>query len=447
MEQVRWYYSNEEKQWASKQGRVIQDGKMSLWLDGNEYQEMMGFGGCFNELGYEALSHLDSEDQEALLKELFLPSDEGANLNFCRLPMGANDYSKSWYSLNETPGDYGMKKFSIERDKNCLIPYIKRAMEYCPDLKLFASPWSPPTWMKNPPVYNWGKLIPTEENLQAYALYFALFVENYEREGIHIDQVHVQNEPVANQKFPSCMWTGAELRDFIKGYLGPTFEQRGLDTEIWLGTINAPGCDYNRLLFDKWAAEDYDYFANTVLSDEEALQYITGVSYQWGGKIAVQRTFESWWPRIRLMQSENECGFGDNTWEYARYNWTMMKHYISNGAESYMYWNIMLEPMGTSTWGDPQNAMVTIDPVDRRAIFNPDFYVMKHFSSVVRRGAVRLGAKGRFAGDTVAFRNPDGTIVLVVFNPFQKKQLLITEINGKQYEFELEALSINSIVI
>ena len=243
MEQVRWYYSNEEKQWASKQGRVIQDGKMSLWLDGNEYQEMMGFGGCFNELGYEALSHLDSEDQEALLKELFLPSDEGANLNFCRLPMGANDYSKSWYSLNETPGDYGMKKFSIERDKNCLIPYIKRAMEYCPDLKLFASPWSPPTWMKNPPVYNWGKLIPTEENLQAYALYFALFVENYEREGIHIDQVHVQNEPVANQKFPSCMWTGAELRDFIKGYLGPTFEQRGLDTEIWLGTINAPGCD------------------------------------------------------------------------------------------------------------------------------------------------------------------------------------------------------------
>ena len=147
------------------------------------------------------------------------------------------------------------------------------------------------------------------------------------------------------------------------------------------------------------------------------------------------------------MQSENECGFGDNTWEYARYNWTMMKHYISNGAESYMYWNIMLEPMGTSTWGDPQNAMVTIDPVDRRAIFNPDFYVMKHFSSVVRRGAVRLGAKGRFAGDTVAFRNPDGTIVLVVFNPFQKKQLLITEINGKQYEFELEALSINSIVI
>jgi glucosylceramidase len=156
--------------------------------------------------------------------------------------------------------------------------------------------------------------------------------------------------------------TGEELRDFIRDYLGPAFQKRKVPAEIWLGTINAPGCDYRRLIFDKFATEDYDYFANTVLMDEEALQYIAGVSYQWGGKIAIQRTFESWWPRVRLMQSENECGFGDNTWEYARYNFTMMKHYISNGAESYMYWNLMLPPLGRSTWGDPQNAMITIDP-------------------------------------------------------------------------------------
>lgn len=91
--------------------------------------------------------------------------------------------------------------------------------------------------------------------------------------------------------------------------------------------------------------------------------------------------------------------------------------------------------------------MITIDPVERCAIFNPDFYVMKHFSAVVRRGAVRLGTKGRFAGDSLVFRNPDGTIVLVVFNPFQEKQLLVVELNGKQYEFELEPLSINSMVV
>lgn len=92
----------------------------------------------------------------------------------------------------------------------------------------------------------------------------------------------------------------------------------------------------------------------------EARRYISGVSYQWGGKIAIQRTFESWWPELRLMQSENECGFGDNSWEYAFYVWTMLKHYISNGAESYMYWNMVLEPEGRSSWGDPQNALVTV---------------------------------------------------------------------------------------
>jgi O-Glycosyl hydrolase family 30. len=120
------------------------------------------------------------------------------------------------------------------------------------------------------------------------------------------------------------------------------------------------------------------------------------VSYQWGGKIAIQRTLESWWPRIRLMQSENECGFGDNTWEYALYNFTMLKHYLSNGAESYIYWNMMLEPCGLSTWGDPQEAMIAIDPATRKAVYNPDYYVMKHFSSFVRDGAVLLGTRGVF---------------------------------------------------
>jgi glucosylceramidase len=270
-------------------------------------------------------------------------------------------------------------------------------------------------------------------------------VEEYQKRGIQIGQIHVQNEPVANQKFPSCMWTGEELRDFIRDYLGPAFQKRKVPAEIWLGTINAPGCDYRRLIFDKFATEDYDYFANTVLMDEEALQYIAGVSYQWGGKIAIQRTFESWWPRVRLMQSENECGFGDNTWEYARYNFTMMKHYISNGAESYMYWNLMLPPLGRSTWGDPQNAMITIDPGTKKAVFNPDYYVMKHFSGVVPDGSVRLGAKGPWAADTVAFGLPGGGYAFIVFNPFRDIRSLTLEADGETYAFDLEPQSIYSI--
>jgi len=444
MTQVIWHSSNEQAQWKEKQCLPTTSAAM-LEADGRAYQRMEGFGGCFNELGYRALSHLSSTDRAALLTELYTP--QHANFNLCRLPIGANDYAEDWYSLDETPGDYALEHFSIERDKHCLIPYIKEAQRYQPEMKLFASPWSPPTWMKDPPVYNWGKLVRTPENLDAYARYFARFVQAYAAEGVRIDQVHVQNEPVANQKFPSCMWTGEELRVFIRDYIGPVLREQCPQTELWLGTINAPGCDFNRLIFDKWASEDYDYFANTVLTDEEALQYITGVSYQWGGKIAIQRTFESWWPRIRLMQSENECGFGDNTWEYALYVWTMMKHYIGNGAESYLYWNPVLEPVGRSTWGDPQNAMVTVDPANKTFTLNPDFYVMKSVSAIVQRGAVRHGMKGSWAADTLAFQNPDNSLALSVFNPFHEVRAMTLFHNGETLLFPLEPRSVNSILI
>jgi glucosylceramidase len=449
----KWIYSNEDRQWSEgkqepQTGRQGGENPQAfVGPNGQRYQKMNGFGGCFNEQGYAALGCLAQAEQDRLLRELFAPGEEGCNLTLCRMPIGANDYSFDWYSLNETPGDYGMKHFSLERDRRALIPYIRRALSYQPGLKLFASPWSPPAWMKNPPVYNWGKLIKTEENLKAYALYFRRFLEEYEREGIRVHQVHVQNEPVANQKFPSCMWTGEELGDFIKGYLGPELRSNGLDTEIWLGTINAPGCDYKRLIFDKWATEDYDYYANTVLMDGEARKYIAGVSYQWGGKIAIQRTYESWGDEIRLMQSENECGFGDNTWEYARYVWTMLKHYISNGAESYQYWNLVLKPEGVSTWGDPQNAMITVKPDTKEYVLNPDFYVMKHFSNIVKDGAVRLGLTGTFAADTVGFQNPDGSYAFVLFNPFTRVLPVELKVEGETRLFSLPPQSINSIVI
>ena len=447
MRQVQWRWSNENKQWAGKVMRPLEKADATLSPNGQEYQKMYGFGACFNELGWRAISHTSKEEREKLFHELFSSGDECAKFNVCRLPIGASDYAFNWYSLDETPGDYALTHFSIARDREALIPYIKEALEIAPDIRLFASPWSPPTWMKNPPVYNWGKLIWTEENLKAYANYLVKFIIAYQNDGIAVDQLHVQNEPVANQKFPSCMWTGEELKVFIRDYLGPAMRRAGVDTELWLGTINAPGCDFNRLIFDKWATEDYDFFANTVLSDPEALQYISGVSYQWGGKIAMQRTFESWYPRIRLMQSENECGFGDNTWEYARYVWTMLKHYIGNGAESYLYWNFVLEPLGINTWGDPQNAMVTVDPATGAVTYNPDFYVMKHFSSCVQRGAVRLGASGTFAGDSLIFKNPDGSMVLELYNPFAREFTVELELENERYRFDLEPKSVNSIIL
>ncbi|HHV11926.1 MAG TPA: glycosyl hydrolase, partial [Clostridiales bacterium] len=188
----KWVYSNEDRQWSEGKPETGAGRQAFVRPNGQRHQKMNGFGGCFNEQGYGALDCLEQAEQEKLLEELFAPGENGCNLTLCRMPIGANDYSFDWYSLNETPGDYEMKHFSLERDRKALIPYIRRAQAYQPGLKLFASPWSPPVWMKNPPVYNWGKLIKTEENLGAYALYFRRFIEEYEKENIHIDQVHVQ---------------------------------------------------------------------------------------------------------------------------------------------------------------------------------------------------------------------------------------------------------------
>jgi glucosylceramidase len=403
---------------------------VTLRLGAERHQVWEGWGGCFNELGWIALSALPPERRDAVLRELFDPGD-GCRFNLCRLPIGASDYAAEWYSHNEAAGDLEMKKFSIERDHKYLLPYIKAALALRPDVKLFASPWSPPTWMKFPKAYNYGTLIWNPDILRAYALYLAKFVQAYRHEGIRISQIHAQNEPVADQKFPSCLWTGAQLRDFIRDHLGPVFSRLGLDCEIWLGTLNTA---------------DYDGFVNTVLSDPEANRLIAGVGLQWDGKGMVQRVHAAW-PQKRLMQTENECGDGRNTWEYAQYVFGLLQHYITNGANAYVYWNMVLAPTGLSTWGWKQNAMVTVDPDTQGVVYNPEFYVMKHFSRFIAPGAVRMGVSGGMAGNAVAFENPDGSRVAVVANPLKTERQCVLGEGSRTISFILSPESFNTVVL
>lgn len=427
---VQWVSTTRENRWQKKEAAAGGSSAVGLKLTGSRHQTIEGFGGCFNELAWIAMNKLSREDREAIVKELF-DQEDGCKFTLCRMPIGANDFSEIWYSLNEHDGDYEMERFSMERDRQVLIPYIREAMKHQPDLKLFASPWSPPSWMKFPKVYNYGKLVWEPRNLNAYALYFKKFVEAYAAEGIRIDQVHIQNEPCADQKFPSCLWTGQEMRDFIRDYIGPLFEQAGLDTEIWLGTLNC---------------KDYDAFANVVLSDEAARRYVAGVGYQWIGREAIQKTHESW-PEVRLMQTECECGNGQNTWEYAKYVFQLFQHYLSNGAGSFIYWNMALETGGSSTWGWKQNSLVTVDAEKRTYVYNPEFYVMKHVSHYVKPGAVRLGLAGSWTGNALAFENPDGELVLTFANPLDAARTLTVEVDGVSYAFECEPESFHTVAI
>lgn len=438
---IQWISSTETSVWTEKQVSAAEEGEANLTITGDSFQNIEGFGGCFNELGFVALKHLSEEERANILHSLF-HRDGDHKFSICRLPIGASDYALEWYSLNESDGDLAMEHFSIDRDRKYLIPYIKEALKLNPDLKLFASPWSPPTWMKFPKSYNYGTLRWEKEILEAYALYFVKFVEAYREEGITIHQVHVQNEVVADQKFPSCVWTGEQLREFIRDYLGPTFEQHGLDTEIWLGTINAPEP------WDEWLkkkATDFDAYANTVLSDPEAYKYIKGVGYQWSGKNAIQRTVQSY-PELRYMQTENECGDGENTWFYARYVFNLYHHYLTNGVNAYIYWNMVLEPKGRSTWGWEQNSMITVDPVTKQATRHPEFYVMKHFAHYTGPGSKRIGLKGSWTGNAIAFENPDGTRVVVIANPFEETRVLNLSDGTSTRSFELEPKSFNTII-
>ena len=381
---------------------------VNLRLGHERHQTWEGWGGCFNELGWIALSALSADRRETVLRALFDPAD-GCRFNLCRLPIGASDYSTEWYSYNETDGDLAMRHFTIARDQRYLFPYIRAALAMRPDIKFFSSPWSPPTWMKAPRAYNYGTLIWRVEILRAYALYLAKYVQAYHQEGIRVEQVHLQNEPVADQKFPSCLWTGEQMRDFIRDYLGPIFSELGLNCEIWLGTLNTI---------------DYDGFVNTALSDPDTYRFISGVGLQWDGKVMVQRVYAAW-PEKRIMQTENECGNGQNTWEYAHHVFGLLQHYISNGASAYAYWNMVLAPMGLSTWGWKQNSMVTINPETQVVTYNPEFYVMKHFSRFIMPGAVRVGVSGCLAANAVAFENPDRTQVTVIANPLKIERLCV----------------------
>ncbi|PWC20426.1 glycosyl hydrolase [Brenneria roseae subsp. roseae] len=438
MSSITWISSNDTRQWQVNTDIARGGEKANLFLGDADNREIEGFGGCFNELGMIALADLDDAQRDVIFDNLFSPDGE-CRLNMGRIPIGASDYARSWYSLNETPDDYAMTHFSLARDRQYLIPYLQEALRRQPEMVLFGSPWSPPTWMKTHPVYNYGRLKMDEATLNAYALYFQKFIEHYRAEGIRIAQVHIQNEVAADQKFPSCVWSGEQLRRFIADYLGPRFRAYLPETEIWLGTINAPA-------FMQEVGEDYDDYANYVLSDTAAYSFVSGVGYQWAGKNAIQRTAESY-PELRIYQTENECGDGRNDWSYAHYVFGLFRHYLVNGATGYFYWNPVLATGGESAWGWRQNSMISIDRQQKAVTYNPEYYVVRHFSALVQKGAHRVGVTGKMSGNAIAFRNPDQSLIVNVNNAFGEERELCLSAGGESWRFNLPPGSINSVIV
>ena len=416
-------------------------GDNPLRISGKPAQTILGFGGCFNELGARELFRLPVEQRSKILEDLF--SDEGCAFNFCRIPIGASDYALKWYSHNDTDGDLAMRHFSIARDREFLLPYIKAAQAVRPGIQFFASPWSPPSWMKEHDRYNGSTLRDEPEAYAAYADYLLKFVRSYREEGVEISQLHIQNEPNSDQKFPSCLWTGSKMRGFIRDYLGPKFEAAGERCEIWAGTIERGALVGWEM--DLMEPNSYQRWLHTIMADPKARQYVKGVGYQWNGKGALAQTRANW-PSLPVIQTENECGDGKNTWAYAFYVFDLMWHYFNNGCSAYAYWNMILAPGGESTWGWRQNTMISVDGAKGEIVRNPEFYVMNHLASAVRPGAKFLPISGDQAAMSMLFVNPDGSRVLALANPLNEPAAMDVEIDGLPDHLVFAPRTVNTLV-
>lgn len=447
---VEWVSSTETGLWEKNTGLYVSTenskdtADVTIFTD-KTLQTIDGFGACFNELGWTSLSLLSETDRNNIMDELFT-ANKGANFKICRTPIGANDFSRNWYSYDETDGDFEMNDFSIANDEETLIPFILTAKKYNPDLKVWASPWSPPAWMKynkhyacrpDPRVNDLkgdpstdlegsNMFIQKDEYMKAYALYFGKYIDAYAEKGIDIYGVAPQNEFNSCQNFPSCTWLPSGLAKFIGQFLGPEMEKR--NKEIIFATMERP----NVALID------------TILNDPTAKKYITGIGFQWAGKGAVQDAYKKY-PDLKMYQTEQECGDGKNDLKGAAYSWNLMNHYLTNGTNIYDYWNISLEEGGISRWGWAQNSLVIVDPETKTYEYTLEYYVMKHHSHYILPGAKRLETSAY--ENLMAFKNPDNGIVIVVGNFSDTEKLLTISIDNKTVSPTLKPNSLNTFLI
>jgi len=277
--------------------------------------------------------------------------------------------------------------------------------------------------MKDNNAYDRGFMKGDAQTLGAHALYLARFVEEYEKEGIPVAFVMPQNEAGYPQDYPSCEWTSSVMVDYIGNHLGPLFQQRGVPAGIWAGTYSNPTND--------------NTIGNAVMSNSTAAGYIDGIGLQWGMQQHASTYVGSYASRVdnNIMQTEHQCG--NYPWEggyqqtapndhaYGVESWGLMSNWIKAGVNSYLAWNMVLDSGGRSLdtvrpWA--QNALITVSGSDYR--LTPYFHVFRHFANFVDPGAHRVDTSGSF-GEVIAFENPDGSVVAVLYNSGSARQMTL----------------------
>jgi len=405
-------------------------------------QAIAGFGGAFSEKGWEALRPLAPEERKEVLRRIFAPG-EGLSLGFGRLPVGSTDYSLSRYALAESPGDLRMERFSIARDEQALIPYVRAAQALNPGLRFFASAFSPPPWMKDNHAFDSGRMQDNAALYGAYALYLAKFVEAYRTLGIPVEAIAVQNEPFAETHYPSCRWEPAQFRTFVRDHLGPTLARRNTGAKVMLGTFNAPGEEAHAL---------------AVLQDPSARPFVAALGLQWDG-LPIAAPARRIVPGLPVWHTEGDCG--NHAWErgfdperpqndfaYALETWRRVRRYLYGGAEVYTIRNIVLDETGKSIDAErpwPQNSAVVVDQKTRKVTYTPMFHALEQFSRFAGPGAVLLEGSG--TNDALGFLRPDGTIAVELVNPGDVERTMRVKVGGRAWDALLPARSFGTLIV
>ena len=406
-----------------------------------QYQRILGFGAAFTETSAYNFSLLSPVEQQKLAEAYF--GKTGLGYNFCRTHINACDFSIDEYVYVED-GDVDLKTFNIDRDRKYIIPMIKAALKVNPDLWLFASPWSPPAWMKsNKSVRRGGRLL--DEYYPTWAKYFSLYFQEYKKEGIDFFGLTIQNEAKAVQGWESCVWTGREEGIFAADFLRPSLDENGF------GDVRIMIWDHNKERIMERARESM-----SVPGAEKAIWGVGHHLYS-GEHFDNLRMAHELYPDKTLIATENNA-YGVRGGDVAA-NWKDIEVYaketignFNNFTSGAVAWNLVVD---SKTGGPYHNtdagtssAPVWVDADKKEFILGPMYYTDGHFSKFIERGAYRIGNSCyNDAIKVVAFSNPDGEIVIVILNTTDIDATPKIRLNDCTAEFKLPAKTLQTMII
>jgi glucosylceramidase len=407
--------------------RVANGSVATVFLDpAKPFQTIEGFGGAFTEAAAVTWQKMSPTNQQAIINAYF-DAATGHGYTLCRTHINSCDFSTGNYAYDEVPGDTELTHFSIARDQQALLPMIKAALAASrTPFKLFATPWSPPAWMKtNGQMNHGGKLKP--EDRTAWANYFVRYIQEYQKHGVHLWGLTMQNEPEANSGWDNCLYSPVEERDFIRDYLGPTLDQAGLNN------VKIMAWDHNR--------DDMVEYADAMYSDPAASRYVWGTAFHWYSDGAYQNMQEHHdaWPDKPLLLTEACQDWGPHTgdWGLGERYATDIINDLNRWSVGWVDWNLVLDEKGGPNHANNFcSAPIIADTQHDTLLFQSSYYYMGHFARFIRPGARRiLCSSSQNDLQATACVNANGVAAIVVMNR-----------TGKALKFNLKSPNSASVV-